>query len=75
VRIAKRYKEKLGHVIDRLMGARTTLPDGSVGFNAAEHGFCLYILESAIDFQPVIPESDRRGLPGRNRRCRNSSSN
>jgi hypothetical protein len=62
VRIAKRYKEKLGYVIDRLMGARTTLPDGSVGFNAVEHEFCLSVLESAIDFQPVIPEPDRRGL-------------
>jgi hypothetical protein len=62
VRIAKRYKEKLAHVIDRLMGARTTLPDGSVGFNAVEHEFCLSVLESAIDFQPVIPEPDRRGL-------------
>ena len=61
MRIAKRYKEKLAHVIDRLMGARTTLPDGSVGFNAVEHEFCLSVLESAIDFQPVIPEPDWRG--------------
>ena len=62
VRIAKRYKEKLGAVIDRLVGARTTLPDGSVGFNAMEYEFCLSVLESAIGFQQVIPEPDRRGL-------------
>jgi hypothetical protein len=62
VRIAKRYKEKLSHVIDRLMGSRTSLPDGSVGFNAVESEFCLSVLESALDFQPVIPELDRRGV-------------
>ena len=30
-------------MIDRLMGSRTTLPDGSVGFNAAEYEFRLSV--------------------------------
>jgi hypothetical protein len=38
VRIAKRFQEKLGHVIDRLMGA-LSLADGKIGFNAAEFEF------------------------------------
>lgn len=62
MRVRPKYENELNELVARLAAARTPSPDGSVAFNAPVFEFVASVLESAIDFQTIIPEADRRGL-------------
>ena len=62
MQVLVKYKNELNELITRLAAARTASSDGKIGFAASEFELITSVLESAIDFQPVIPQADRRGL-------------
>jgi hypothetical protein len=62
MRLRKNFQSDLEELIDRLTAAKVTLADGKVGFNAPLFAYVTSVLESAVDFNPAIPEADRRGL-------------
>jgi hypothetical protein len=62
MRVRQEYEHTLSELTDRLEAIRTTTPGGPPQFRSAEFNLIISVLESAIDFNPTIPEADRRGL-------------
>ncbi|HEY4360375.1 MAG TPA: hypothetical protein VGN17_05385 [Bryobacteraceae bacterium] len=60
--IRKKYKRGLNALLDRLKDSKTPSGGGGIGFRTPDFEFIVSVLESAVDFQPEIPEADRSGI-------------
>src|SRR6266404_2331165 len=62
MRIRQKYRNDLEELVARLVAARVSSAGEPSRFDALQYDFIVSVLDSAIDFQPVIPDVDRRPL-------------
>jgi hypothetical protein len=59
VKVHKKYQDTLREITERLVAIRTFGPDGRPQFQLPTYSIITSVLESAIDFNPEIPDADR----------------
>jgi hypothetical protein len=62
MRVREKYDRTLKEICACLTAIRTFSPTGTPQFQAVKYSLIVSVLESAIDFNPAIPEADRRGV-------------
>lgn len=65
MQVRKKYDERFKDIAERLRAIRILRPGERPQFPAVEHNLLVSVLESAVDFNPQIPQADRPSVLSR----------